>query len=240
MQIRINGQLLLLMLAEKLIAIGCKIIQANTDGLFVLRKKKDEEQFKAVCKWWENLTKLELEEDRFERFYQFAINDYLGIIEGYSKSKDPKLLKKKGLFIDSITLGKGMNAMIIPKAINAYFANGTPVEETIRNSTNLNDFITYQKVSKDFKVEYNNRIIQRINRYYCSTNGPYLYKCRINKDGGRYGYINMLKASGVTICNNLDEFKEFPININYRYYIVEARKIINQLCIQQGTLFDTF
>mgnify|MGYP003180939325 CR=1 FL=1 len=240
MQIRINGQLLLLMLAEKLIVIGCKIIQANTDGLFVLRKKKDEKQFKAVCKWWENLTKLELEEDRFERFYQFAINDYLGVVEGYSKSKDPKLLKKKGLFIDSVTLGKGMNAMIIPKAINAYFANGTPVEETIRNSTNLNDFITYQKVSKDFKVEYNNKIIQRINRYYCSTNGPYLYKCRTNKDGGRYGYINMLKASGVTICNNLDEFKDFPININYRYYIVEANKIINQLCIQQGNLFDAF
>lgn len=239
MKIRINGQLLLLMLAEKLITIGCKIIQANTDGLFVLRKKKDEEQFKAVCKWWENLTKLELEEDRFERFYQFAINDYLGIIEGYSKSKDSKLLKKKGLFIDKVSLGKGMQAMIIPKAINAYFADGTPIEETIFNCKNLNDFITYQKVSKDFQVEYNDKLIQRINRYYCSTNGPYLYKCKV--DGNRrYGFINMLKASGVTICNNLDDFKEFPTNINYRYYVVEARKIINQLCIKQCSLFDEF
>lgn len=60
MRIRINGQLLLLMLAEKLISIGCQIIQANTDGLFVLRKKKDEQKFKDVCKWWENLTRLEL------------------------------------------------------------------------------------------------------------------------------------------------------------------------------------
>ena len=119
MRIRINGQLLLLMLAEKLISIGCQIIQANTDGLFVLRKQKDEQKFKDVCKWWENLTKLELEEDRFERFYQFAINDYLGVIEGYKDSKNPKLLKKKGLFIDSVTLGKGMQPMIIPKAINA-------------------------------------------------------------------------------------------------------------------------
>ena len=63
---RINGQLLLLMLAEKLISIGCKIIQANTDGLFVLRKRDNEEEFKKVCKEWEELTKLELEEDRFE------------------------------------------------------------------------------------------------------------------------------------------------------------------------------
>lgn len=240
MQIRINGQLLLLMLAEKLISIGCKIIQANTDGLFVLRKKADEDKFKAACKWWEDLTKLELEEDRFERFYQYAINDYLGVVEGYSKSKNPKLLKKKGLFIDKVTLGKGMNAMVIPKAINAFLVDGIPVEKTIKENRDINDFITYQKVSKEYKVEYNNKIIQQINRYYCSTNGYYLYKCKIDKEGKRYNYINMLKSSGVTVCNNLNDFKEFPNNINYRYYIVEANKIINQLCIKQLSLFDDF
>jgi DNA polymerase elongation subunit (family B) len=37
--IRINGQLMLLMLAEGLDALGCKIIQSNTDGVFVLMKK---------------------------------------------------------------------------------------------------------------------------------------------------------------------------------------------------------
>ena len=120
---RINGQLLLLMLAEKLISIGCKIIQANTDGLFVLRKRANEEEFKRVCKEWEELTKLELEEDRFEALYQYAINDYLGVLEGYSENKNKKLLKKKGLFIDEVTLGKGMQPMIIPKAINAYLAD---------------------------------------------------------------------------------------------------------------------
>jgi hypothetical protein len=50
MQIRINGQLLLLMLAERLIAIGCKIVQANTDGLFVLRPKDKEQEFQNVCR----------------------------------------------------------------------------------------------------------------------------------------------------------------------------------------------
>lgn len=237
MQIRINGQLLLLMLAEKLIKIGCKIIQANTDGLFVLRKKKDELKFKEVCKWWEDLTKLELEEDRFERFYQFAINDYLGVLEGYNESKNKKLLKKKGLFIDEVSLGKGMNAMIIPKAINAYFADNIPIQDTIKNSKDINDFITYQKVSKEYKVEYNNKIIQRINRYYVSTNGAYLYKCKIDDKGKRYNFINMLKSSGVSICNNLENYETFPKNINYRYYITEANKIINQMIVKQLNLF---
>lgn len=225
------------MLAEKLLSIGCKIIQANTDGLFILRKKKDENKFKEVCKQWETLTKLELEEDRFEAFYQYAINDYLGVVEGYSKTKNPKLLKKKGLFIDKVSLGKGMNAMIIPKAISAYLIDKIPIEDTIKSCRNLNDFITYQKVSRDFEVEYNEQLIQRINRYYCATNGYYLYKCKVDKDGNRNGYINMLKSSSVILCNNLDDFKEFPNNINYQYYIAEANKIIAPLITKQLTLF---
>ena len=236
MRIRINGQLLLLMLAEKLISIGCQIIQANTDGLFVLRKKKDEQKFKDVCKWWENLTKLELEEDRFERFYQFAINDYLGIIEGYKDSKNPKLLKKKGLFIDSVTLGKGMQPMIIPKAINANLADNIPVEETIRNCKDINEFITYQKVDKKFAVQYMNKFITHINRYYVSTNGGYLYKCEV--EGNKIvKFANMLTASGVTLCNDITAIKEFPKNINYKYYIKEANKILAKLKIQEQGLF---
>ena len=236
MRIRINGQLLLLMLAEKLISIGCQIIQANTDGLFVLRKKKDEQKFKDVCKWWENLTKLELEEDRFERFYQFAINDYLGVLEGYKDSKNPKLLKKKGLFIDSVTLGKGMQPMIIPKAINANLADNIPVEETIRNCKDINEFITYQKVDKKFTVQYMNKFITHINRYYVSTNGGYLYKCEV--EGNKIvKFANMLTASGVTLCNDITAIKEFPRNINYKYYIKEANKILAKLKVQEQGLF---
>lgn len=236
MRIRINGQLLLLMLAEKLISIGCQIIQANTDGLFVLRKKKDEQKFKDVCKWWENLTRLELEEDRFERFYQFAINDYLGVLEGYKDSKNPKLLKKKGLFIDSVTLGKGMQPMIIPKAINANLADNIPVEETIRNCKDINEFITYQKVDKKFAVQYMNKFITHINRYYVSTNGGYLYKCEV--EGNKIvKFANMLTASGVTLCNDITAIKEFPKNINYKYYIKEANKILAKLKIQEQGLF---
>ena len=236
MRIRINGQLLLLMLAEKLISIGCQIIQANTDGLFVLRKKKDEQKFKDVCKWWENLTRLELEEDRFERFYQFAINDYLGVIEGYKDSKNPKLLKKKGLFIDSVILGKGMQPMIIPKAINANLADNIPVEETIRNCKDINEFITYQKVDKKFAVQYMNKFITHINRYYVSTNGGYLYKCEV--EGNKIvKFANMLTASGVTLCNDITAIKEFPKNINYKYYIKEANKILTKLKIQEQGLF---
>lgn len=233
MQIRMNGQLFLLMLAERLIEIGCTILQANTDGLFVLRKIADEQKFQQVCKEWEQITKLGLEEDRFEAFYQFAINDYLAIKEGYKETKNPDYLKKKGLFIDKVSLGKGMKPIIIPEAINKYLSDRIPISETIRNCKDLNKFITYQKVNKKFKVEYNNKFIPRINRYYIATNGYNLFKF----DPSTNKYISLLSGVGVIIVNNFDKIAEFPTNIDYNYYIAEANKIVKSFKCKQLTLF---
>lgn len=227
-----NGQLLLLMLAERLMAIGARIIQINTDGILYTIPK--DANYADVLHRWEEETKLSLETDEFEAFYQYAINDYLGVLKGYNATKDKSLLKMKGLFIDKVSLGKGMQPMIIPKAINAYFADGIPVEETIKNSKDINDFLTYQKVGKQFYVEMDNKKIPNINRYYCSTNGYYLYKVRKDNPDS---YINMLKSSGIKIANNLNDFKEFPTDINYNYYIGEAKKIIFPMENYQLSLF---
>lgn len=239
MKIRINGQLLLLKLTEMLLAKGARLKQLNTDGILYLIPKNVD--YQSVLKQWEELTKLTLETEEYEAFYQFAINDYLAIGKGYSESKDPKLIKEKGLFIDKVSLGKGMQPMIIPKALRAYFADSIPIEDTVRNDRNLNDFITYQKVDKKFSVEYNGNLISRINRYYVSTNGAKLYKCILSYDDEkeiRNDYTNMLKASGVTIVNNLEEIKEFPDNVNYRYYIGECNKIVSAFKNKQLSLFN--
>ncbi len=237
MQIRINGQLLLLMLAEKFISIGCTIVQANTDGLFVLRPKDKEVEFQNICREWEKLTKLTLEEDRFEAMYQYAINDYLAVKEGYSETKDPKLLKKKGMFIDEVKLGKGMDAMIIPESVNKCLVDKVPVEETIRNCKDINKFITYQKVSRDYSVEYDGKLIQRINRYYISNDGPWLYKCKVDSNNHRSNYIKLLTDSGVTIMNTIEKDQPIPSNINYRFYISAANKIVSFFKNKQLTLF---
>ena len=237
MQIRMNGQLLLLMLAERLIKLGYEILQINTDGIFILRDLNRDSEFKQVCNDWENLTHLTLEEDQFEAFYQFDVNDYLAVKRGYSQTKNPKLLKKKGLFIDSVSLGKGMRPIIIPEAINKYLADGVPVEDTILNCKDINKFITYQKVSRAYSVEYNNELITHINRYYISKKGYHLYKCKVDSNGKRSNYINMLKGHGVIICNDLTKFAEFPDNIDYNYYISESKKIVKRFMYKTLSLF---
>jgi len=237
MQIRINGQLLLLMLAESLSELGCRIVQANTDGLFVLLKKDKYKQVKEVCTSWEQLTKLELEEERFEAMYQFAINDYIAIKEGYKETKDDNLIKKKGMFITDVLLGKGLNPKIIPEAVIRYFADGIPVKDTINNCKDIRKFLQAEKTGKQWTVEYNNKVQQRINRFYVSTDGLYLWKWKENN--GIKEYQNMLKGYGVTIHNKLTPDKPIEeYNINYAYYILQATKIINQLKPQQLSLWD--
>lgn len=178
-----------------------------------------------------------MEADYFESFYQFAINDYVGVKSGYSETKNSKLIKKKGMFIDEVSLGKGMNATIIPEAINKCLIDGIPVVDTITNCKNIHKFITYQKVSKDYCVEYDGKLIQRINRFYFSNNAPWLYKCKVDINGNRTNYIKLNSQTGVSICNVIDENFEFPNDINYHYYIKEAQKIVDLFKCQQLTLF---
>lgn len=250
MQIRINGQLLLLMLAEKLTQIGCRIIQANTDGLFVLLKKDAYSKVNSICREWEQLTKLTLEEDRFKAMHQYAINDYFAITE------DNKV-KEKGMFITAVKLGKGLTPKIIPKAVISFFKDGIPVEDTIKNCTDIRDFLMSEKTGKQWHVEYMNEEQQRTNRFYASTNGGYLWKWKDtgHKEGEiitytepyvgerRYKasarqYQNMLTASGVTLLNKFDDKPIEERKINYRYYIMEAYKIIRDLKPLQLSLWD--
>lgn len=231
MQIRINGQLLLLMLAEKLTQIGCRIVQANTDGLFVLLKKDVYSKVNGICREWEQLTKLTLEEDRFKAMYQYAINDYFAITE------DNKV-KEKGMFITTVKLGKGLTPKIIPKAVISFFKDGISVEDTIKNCTDIRDFLMSEKTGKQWHVEYMNEEQQRTNRFYASTNGGYLWKWKYSNDSDAKSYQNMLTASGVTLLNKFDDKPIEERKINYRYYIMEAYKIIRDLKPLQLSLWD--
>lgn len=260
LKIRINGQLLLLMYAESIMLIGGKIIQSNTDGLAYMIDKSLLNKADEVKSWWEQLTGLELEREEFERFYQYAINDYIGVKKNYTQKKEDfyngsafnkkgkpytslegiqkDYVKKKGLFIDEPQLGKGLAPLIIPEALNKYFVEGIPPEETIYNCKDINRFVTFQKVKKDFEVFYNGERITHINRYYMSTNGGKMYKQKVNMNGKPFGSATMLCASSpVTIYNKFDNLDISERHINYQYYISEAYKIIEKMDKKQLSLW---
>ena len=231
-KIRINGQLILLMLVDRLLELNCKIVQVNTDGVMYIAQKTQREAVQEAVSEVERLTQLTFESDDYEAFYQYAINDYFGVEKGYSQSHDPKLIEKKGMFITDPRLGKGLAPAIIPKAVINYFLTKQPTFEYIKSSKDIKDFMMYQRVDKKFKVLHGDEPVQRINRFYASTNDYSLFKV---DDTGKVA--NMLTKSGVTILNEMNDIPIENRHINYQYYIGEANKIVSEFVCQQLELF---
>lgn len=231
-KIRINGQLILLMLVDRLLELNCKIVQVNTDGVMYIAQKTQREAVQEAVSEVEQLTQLTFESDDYEAFYQYAINDYFGVEKGFSQSHNPKLIEKKGMFITDPRLGKGLAPAIIPKAVINYFLTKQPTSEYIKSSKNIEDFLMYQRVDKKFKVLHGDVPIQRINRFYASTNDYSLFK--VDPTGK---VANMLTKSGVTILNKMNDIPIEGRHLNYQYYISEANKIISEFVYQQLELF---
>ena len=232
-RIRINGQLILLMLVDRLLELNCEIVQINTDGVMFIAKKTAKDEIQETVSEVERITQLTFESDNYEAFYQYAVNDYFGVVDGYEQSHNPELIEKRGMFRTEPVLGKGLAPTVIPKSVINYFLTKQPVSEFIRQQTDIHDFLMSQRTDKKFKVRHGDRFVQRINRYYASTNGYSLYK--VDKDGKEE---NMLTKSGVTILNKMNDLPITERHINYNYYISEANKIIADLSYQQLELFQ--
>ena len=235
-KLRINCQLMILMLIEKFDLLGAKIVQSNTDGILIKIKKSLLPEIEKAKDEWCKLTKLSMSKEEFERFYQYDVNNYIGVKKGFTETKDPELIKKKGFFVDEINLGKGMSPKVIAKSLINYFVYNISPEETLKEDKDIRDYLTYQRVSRDFIVEYNGEKSLHINRFYMSTNGGILIKYKMEK-GGKAQATRLCATSPVTIYNKFEDkpFEEYKVN--YRYYKNEIYKIINELEINQLSLF---
>ena len=235
-KLRINCQLMILMLIEKFDLLGAEIVQSNTDGILIKIKKSLLPEIEKAKDEWCKLTKLSMSKEEFERFYQYDVNNYIGVKKGFKEIKDPELIKKKGFFVDETNLGKGMSPKVIAKSLINYFVYNISPEETLKEDKDIRDYLTYQRVSRDFIVEYNGEKALHINRFYMSINGGILIKYKMEK-GGKAQATRLCATSPVTIYNKFEDkpFEEYKVN--YRYYKNEIYKIINELEINQLSLF---
>lgn len=86
---------------------------------------------------------------------------------------------------------------------------------------------------KKYSVWYKGVKQQRLNRYYPSTKGAYIYK---SKDGG-ITLNHMMKGQPVELFNNFILKNTKSYNIDYQYFISECNKIIELLEPKQLSLF---
>jgi len=241
----INGQLLLSQLFERIILEipDSKLLMANTDGFEVLIPREYEDRYLQICNEWEVLTKLELEFIDYSKMIISDVNNYIAVYQ--DTTKEPKC---KGRYeFKDIPLHKNKSHSIIAKAVFENFVNDIPIEETIKNHTNIFDFCAGVKASwskERGKSHYELHTIKgselsktklsKTVRYFISNKGQYLFKCyqddaieHVEAPDKR----SMIKKDWrVTYFNKAYYPKDFSeYNIDYSYYISKAREWITKL-----------
>ncbi len=230
-RVTLNGQLFLLMLIEKMEENGIHCISGNTDGGEFLVPNELKETAYKLAEEWQKETRFELEFTTYNLLAKRDVNNYLAI--------DTKGKKKtKGAFVDTVELEKGYLYPVVPKAVNEYLLNGTPVEETIYKNTDIMDFCISKKSGGDFVMELKTidgvESLQKTNRFYVSNSGGALRKKR--KSNGKT--IGVIVGRNITILNNYDpNIKFLEYDVNKIWYIKQARSLVEEVEVYQLDMF---
>lgn len=255
----INGMLSISMIADKIYDIpNAKILMKNTDGLEIYHLRTNKELVEQVLNSISTLINIPIEIGYYKKMIIRDVNNYISIDINDN-------LKTKGVFEDYqdiIKQGayhKDTSAMIIPKALKAYFVNGISIEETIHNENNIYEFCYGNKGSNSYRwmlTTYNPEkglstselFDSRFVRYYA---GGYQTLSQLWVKGAREGSIQATQAqTPITLLMNVPKTEILDLNkkgewtprkdkdgnIIYRYpnlnkewYINECYKIINQI-----------
>lgn len=180
MQTTINGQLLLCMLIEQLVKVpGLRMIQANTDGVTYHCPHEHLGHTRILCKWWEDLTKLELEEALYSRMFIRDVNSYVA-------EKQDGQLKRIGAYAHvtaeenpgtrELPYHKDWSARVVALAAEASLVRGVAIRDFITNHNDTFDFFLRTKVPRSSILEWGGQQVSNIVRYYISNDGKPLEK----------------------------------------------------------------
>lgn len=233
MDITINGQLMIAMLAEKLSNLA-QVVQVNTDGITVRFKRDLEGQIDELLQEWQDDTKMELESAEYAQMVIRDVNTYMAI-------KPDGSLKLKGDFEVEREPHKDPSFRIIPIALINYFSAGTPVDVTFEQ--NKDPFLyfgrykgnaAWQALSIGLKEENKQSVEERTHlgkmvRYIPVNKGVMLYK------EDRKGKLIAVHAdTEVLIWNKKVDF-DFQ-SINFEFFKKRCRDTINQIDQLQSRL----
>lgn len=231
MSITINGQLSLLLLIDMFYSndLRFKMIMANTDGITVCSHRNDADEMNSIVKEWETLTKLMMESVDYTKMFIRDVNSYIAV---YANGKS----KRKGAYqYEDLGYHQNQGGLVIQRAAEANLMQGVDIEEFIRKhfaEGNIFDFMLRVKVPRSSKlvvVMLDGSEIKQQNtcRYYVSNSGGKLVKLMPaleDKEEGGDRRLSIDAAYTVKTCNNI---KDFDGDINFEYYVSEAKKLVN-------------
>ena len=230
----VSGQLYLLELAEHLYreVPGLIIVQLNTDGIMVEFKEDQYEAVLDITNEWQTRTGFELEEDKIQAIYQGNVNNYIEVAEdGSTKAKGGYLVRgvaPAGAF------NVNNNATIVAKAIAEYFVNQTPVEETIRECSDIKAFQLIAKAGTKYREAYHEvdgekLPVQKVNRVYAVTDPRYGKVYKVKAEDDSESKIGRLPEHCLIDNTAVDDPNHTTIDkIDKDWYIAQALDGINK------------
>ena len=212
LQTTMTGQLSLLMLIEQIENIGVAVKSANTDGIVCKCTVEQEHELATVIWNWELATSFELERNDYNLLASRDVNNYVAITKSGS-------FKGKGVFAKQ-GLQKNPDRSIVPKAVARYLLDKTPLEETIKASTDISEFVTVRKVQGG--AVWRGELLGNAIRYYSSYDVSFMEHIEYEKNSNK-----VPKSSG---CKPLLDFPDtFPDDVDYKRYIIDAKKLLEDV-----------
>ena len=185
------------------------------------------------------MTGMILEFAEYKKMVIRDVNNYLAVtMDGKAKPKGAfEIIPMQN---GPVAYNKNWSMRVVPKALHAYYIDGTKPEEFIRNHDDIYDFCMGFRARRDWNVLYttieNNNKVKRYQqktiRYYLSKGGGVLTK----ENALDRRVISLEAGKTTTVFNRYVEYDDY--RIDYNYYIAEANKVINAVDDGQLKLFQ--
>lgn len=220
-QITVGGQLYLLMLIEKLELEGFEVVSANTDGIMIKCAINRREELNAIFKQWETITGFVTEETEYKAIYSRDVNAYMAIkpngeVKGKNIYYDPwrgKTAKDKYWRFQ-----KNPTTQICVEAVENLIVKDIPIEETIKNCTDITKFVAVRNVKGG--AHKNREYLGKVIRYYYRK--------------GELGTINYISnnnkvpdTDGAWPCMDLPD--QFPNDLDYEWYEAKTKELLYEM-----------
>ena len=234
---RISGQLFMTDLVMHLLK-NCKtfkLLNFNTDGIMYSVDKPELPIVDSICKKWEQRTDFELETDHIDRVWIKDVNNLL-FVETSGK------VNKVGGYLNYGISERGAwninnNHTIVAKALENYMVHGTPIEDTVKASTDIFEFQFIAKAGSKYKdafhvVDGKKVPTQKVNRVYATTDTRYGTLYKVHAETGRDAKIGGLPDHCI-----IDNDNRLTINdIDKQFYIdMAANKRLIDFIGEEGS-----
>jgi len=217
MSVTLTGQLALAMLAERLSGIG-RIIQANTDGITIYFPRKSIHVVEDVCRKWEKVTMLQLEEAEYSRMFIADVNSYIA-------QKVSGDVKRKGRYEWDVEWHQDASALVVPKVAEKVLLEGVPIRTTVENWPDKMDFMCRAKIPRSSTLwGSDGRQLPNMLRYYVAKGGVALTKIMppLAKNPGVMRHFAVVSGWKVCPCNNI---ANATMDIDLDWYVNEVEKL---------------